>query len=140
MMNGTAAHPRDGTQILDVRGELDVTTADALYFRASRVIAAHPQVLLLDLEELSFCDASGLSAFVRIANDADAAGCRYALIAPRPQVAKLLRVTGLQARLPVFATAGYALSHITPAGSDAPALTPPHNGPAAATKRPTLAP
>ena len=35
---------------------------------------------------------------VRIANDADAAGCRYALIGPKPPVANILPITGLAAR------------------------------------------
>ena len=60
--------------------------------------------MLLDLTGLSFCDARGLSAFVRIANRADAAGCGFGLIAPRPPVAKILRISGLDIRLPVFAT------------------------------------
>jgi len=50
---------------------------------------------------------------VRIANHADAAGCRYALIAPPRPVAKLLRITGLNARMPVFATIDDALAHLT---------------------------
>ena len=60
--------------------------------------------MLLDLTGLSFCDARGLSAFVRIANQADSAGCGFALIAPRPPVAKILRISGLDRRLAVFAT------------------------------------
>ena len=59
---------------------------------------------LLDLTGVSFCDARGLSAFVRIANQADAAGCGFGLIAPRPPVAKILRISGLDSRMPVFAT------------------------------------
>jgi hypothetical protein len=45
-----------------------------------------------------------LSAFVRIASEAETAGCRYGLVAPQPLVVKMLRITGLDARLPVFAT------------------------------------
>jgi anti-sigma B factor antagonist len=60
-------------------------------------------LLLLDLAGLFFCDARGLSAFVRIANQADAAGCRFGLIAPRPAVAKILRISGLDSRMQVFA-------------------------------------
>jgi hypothetical protein len=62
------------------------------------------RLLLLDLTGLSFCDARGLSAFVRIANHADAAGCGFGLIAPRPPVAKILRLSDLDSRMPVFAT------------------------------------
>ena len=90
-------------QILAVQGELDLATADSLYVRAWAAIHRHARLLLLDLAGVSFCDARGLGALVRIANDADAAGCRYGLIAPRPNVAAILQITGLDSRLPVFA-------------------------------------
>ena len=92
--------------------ELDLATADGLAARGC-AIAGHAGVLLLDLTSLSFCDARGLSAFVRIANQANAAGCGFALIAPRPPVAKILRISGLDSRMPVFATTGDALAGLT---------------------------
>jgi len=112
-VNGTTAGPDDRTQILRVRGELDLATADSLYLRGRTAIGRHPRLLLLDLTGLSFCDASGLSAFVRIANEADAAGCGYGLIAPQPLVAKMLRITGLHQQLQVFATSDEARLRLT---------------------------
>jgi anti-sigma B factor antagonist len=109
--NGTTAG-QDGTQVLSVQGELDLATADGLYRRGRAAIGRHAGPLLLDLAGLSFCDACGLSAFVRIANEADAAGCRYGLIAPQPLVVKMLRITGLHKRLQVFATIEEARRHL----------------------------
>jgi anti-sigma B factor antagonist len=109
----TTSSPDDQTQTLIVQGELDLATADGLYRRGRAAIGRHPRVLLLDLAGLSFCDACGLSAFVRIANEAQEAGCRYGLVAPQPLVAKVLRITGLNARLPVFATIEEARRHFT---------------------------
>jgi anti-sigma B factor antagonist len=102
--NGTTRGPDNRTEILAVSGELDLATANTLYRRGQAAIGRHPQLLLLDLTSLSFCDACGLTAFVRIANEAEAAGCHYGLVAPQPLVAKMLRITGLSERLPVFAT------------------------------------
>lgn len=114
----TTPSPDDQIQILSVRGELDLATADGLYRRGFAAIGRHAGLLLLDLADLSFCDASGLSAFVRIANEAEAAGCRYGLVAPQPLVVKMLRITGLNARLPVFVTMEEARQHFTaPAGT-----------------------
>ena len=73
-------------------------------------VARLARLVLLDLTGLSFCDARGLSAFVRIANQAGAAGCGFGLIAPQPPVAKILRISGLDRRLPVFATIDDALA------------------------------
>jgi anti-sigma B factor antagonist len=116
----TTPSPDDQIQILSVRGELDLATADGLYRQGFAAIGRHAGLLLLDLADLSFCDASGLSAFVRIANEAEAAGCRYGLVAPQPLVVKMLRITGLNARLPVFVTMEEARQHLmAPAGTQA---------------------
>ena len=67
-------------------------------------------MLLINLAHVPFCDLRGLSSLVRSANRADRAGCRYGLLAAQPQVVSLLRLTGLDQRLPVFATAAARLS------------------------------
>jgi anti-sigma B factor antagonist len=103
----------DRTQIVTVEGDLDLATADSLYQRGRAAIGRHARLLLLDLTGVSFCDSSGLSAFVRIANEADAAGCRYGLVAPAPIVVKVLRLTGLDQRLPIFPTLEEARSRFT---------------------------
>ncbi len=104
----TAADCGAGTEILKMPAELDLVTGEGVVEQGCAAIARSARLLLLDLAGVSFCDARGLSAFVRIANHADAAGCRFGLIAPRPQVAKILRISGLDSRLPVFATIGDA--------------------------------
>lgn len=99
-------------RVVSVQGELDLATADNVATRGYAAIGDQPRVLLLDLAGVSFCDAGGLSALVRIANRADATGCPYGLIAPRPQLMKVLRITGLDQRLPVFASVNDALAHL----------------------------
>jgi anti-sigma B factor antagonist len=106
--DGAAAGIDGHTQILTVDGDLDLATAAGLYQRGQAAIGSRARILLLDLTGLSFCDARGLSAFVRIANDAEAAGCRLGLIAPQPLVTKMLRISGLHKRLQVFATSDEA--------------------------------
>ena len=95
-------------QVVPVRGELDLAVADGLAARGYAAIGRQARVLLLDVAGVSFCDACGLSALVRIANRADRAGCRYGLIAPQPPVVKILRITGLDQRLPVFTSVNEA--------------------------------
>jgi anti-anti-sigma factor len=109
----TAAGP-GGITVLRAPGELDLATAGGLAAQGC-ALAGRAGLLLLDLTSLSFCDAGGLSALVRIANQADRAGCRVALIAPQPPVAKVLRICRLDQRLPVFATTGHAVAALTAA-------------------------
>jgi anti-anti-sigma factor len=115
---GGRARKNERIRVLDVRGELDLATADSLYQRGQRAIRSKARLVLLDLTRVTFCDSRGLSAFVRIANDADAVGCRYGLIAPQPLVVKLLRITGLDRRLQVFPTVEDARLLLSAAGPD----------------------
>jgi anti-sigma B factor antagonist len=102
-----------GTEIVRMPAELDLTTSEGVAAQGCAAIARLARLVLLDLTGLSFCDARGLSAFVRIANHADAAGCGFGLIAPRPPVAKILKISGLDSRIPVFATIDDALALLT---------------------------
>ena len=115
LQNRPTADPAAGVEMLRAPEELDLLTADGLAGQGCAAIARRARLLLLDLTGLSFCDARGLGALVQIANHADAAGCRYGLIAPQPQVAKILRIGGLHRRMPVFATIDDALAHLTAA-------------------------
>ena len=111
--NQTTADSGAGIEIVNMPAELDLTTSEDVVAQGCAAIACLARLVLLDLTGLSFCDARGLSAFVRIANQADAAGCGFGLIAPRPLVAKILRICGLDSRLPVFATIDDARAPLT---------------------------
>ena len=102
--NQTATAHGAGIEIVRMPAELDLTTSEGAVEQGCAAMGRPVRLLLLDLTGLSFCDARGLSAFVRIANHADAAGCGFGLIAPQPPVAKILRISGLDSRMPVFAT------------------------------------
>ena len=111
--NQTTAGSGTGIEIVPMPSELDLATSAAVAARGCAAIARRARLVLLDLTGLSFCDARGLSAFVKIANHADAAGCGFGLIAPRPQVTKILRISGLDSRILVFATIDDALAFRT---------------------------
>jgi anti-anti-sigma factor len=108
--NQATAGSGGGIEIVRMPAVLDLTTSEGVAAQGCAAIARLTRLVLLDLVGLSFCDARGLGAFVRIANQADAAGCGFGLIAPRPLVAKILKISGLDSRMPVFATAGDALA------------------------------
>ena len=101
--NQASAERGAGIEILSTPAELDVATGNDPVQQGYAAIDRSARVLLLDLADLSFCDARGLSAFVQIANHADTAGCRFALFVPQPLVAKILRISGLDRRMPVLA-------------------------------------
>ena len=90
----------DGSQVVSVSGELDIATAEQAYAYISGVIDDWPAPVSVDLSGLTFCDASGLGALARIARHARQAGRQLRLIAARPSLLKIMRITGLDGTFP----------------------------------------
>ena len=65
------------------------------------VIDAHGGQVLLDVADLTFCDASGLGALARMSRHAGQTGSSLHLVAPPPRLMKIIRITGLEDTLPV---------------------------------------
>jgi anti-sigma B factor antagonist len=97
----------DGNHIVSMAGELDIATAGQAYLYLSDVIDAWPAsssaAVRVDLSGLTFCDASGLGALARIARHARQAGRQLELIAARPSLLKIMRITGLDRAYPELA-------------------------------------
>ncbi|WP_283136143.1 STAS domain-containing protein [Rhizohabitans arisaemae] len=84
-------------------GEIDIFTSEALRRRLMSTLRHSTSLLVIDLSEVSFCDAGGLAVLVGIQHRARSMGITLALTAPRPFVSRLLHVTGLERGLPVVA-------------------------------------
>ncbi|GAA2419908.1 STAS domain-containing protein [Nonomuraea africana] len=83
-------------------GEIDIFTSKALRQRLLSTLLYSTGVLVLDLSRVSFCDATGLAVLVGIQHRARAQGVTLVLTAPRPDMIRLLRVTGLGRSLPMM--------------------------------------
>jgi len=95
----------DGRVTIAIRGEMDLASAGSLYRRARAALSEADGDVRVDLGGVTFCDAQGLSVLVRIANDAQRQGGRVLLERVPPNVARLLRITGLDRRFPMSAGA-----------------------------------
>ncbi|MBG0814560.1 STAS domain-containing protein [Planomonospora sp. ID82291] len=95
--------------VVALHGEIDVATAPALRRRLLNTLQHSTDLLVLDLSAVSFCDASGLSVLVDVRRRAMASGITVRIAAPRPPVARLLHVTGLDRAFPVHPTLSSAL-------------------------------
>jgi anti-sigma B factor antagonist len=91
-----------GETRLTFAGELDVASADQAYGYVKDAIDAHGGTVMLDVAELSFCDARGLGALTRMSRHAEHAGASLHLVAPQPLLVKIIRITGLDDKLPVY--------------------------------------
>ncbi|WFE66321.1 STAS domain-containing protein [Micromonospora sp. WMMD714] len=96
-MTFTVTHAeREGSGVcLRLAGELDLGAAGTLNAEIDRLTAAGERHLLLDLTELTFCDSTGIAAFVRGDNLAVARGGWLRLAGATGRVDRVLRITGL---------------------------------------------
>jgi anti-anti-sigma factor len=100
---------RPAVTIVSLEGELDIATTPALRERLLNVFRPGVRLLVIDLSGVSFCDVSPLAVLVATQRRAGRLGITVRLSAPRPQVMRLLRVTGLDQCFTICATPDEAL-------------------------------
>jgi anti-sigma B factor antagonist len=96
---GTA--PLSAPTTVRLTGEIDIFTSKAMRRQLLSALRRSTGRLIVDLSQVTFCDAGGLAVLVGIQRRARARGITLVLVAPRPQMSRLLRITGLDRGLPV---------------------------------------
>jgi anti-anti-sigma factor len=89
---GSAVHLR-------LRGELDISTATRLEDDLQRIEAERPELIVLDLKELSFMDSTGLRLLITADARAREGGRELAIVQGNDMVQRVLRLTRLDERL-----------------------------------------
>jgi len=84
---------------LTFAGELDAASADQAYRCVRDTIDTSGGRVILDVAGLSFCDARGLGALLRMRTHARRAGSSLYLLMPSPRLVKLIHITGLDEEL-----------------------------------------
>jgi anti-sigma B factor antagonist len=119
-------------RVIAVTGDLDLDTAPLLIDAALDLVEAGERDVIVDVHRLAFCDSSGLSAFVRIANQVGGQGGRLALAGPLPMVGRVLEISGLVEAFVVTDTVQAAITEL-----DAPASLDGHRPSGVDGHRPT---
>ena len=96
--------------VVSVGGELDMATAPQLQDQITDLLDGGRSRLVFDLTEVSFCDSTGLSVFVRAKNSTDDAGGVVRLAAPQRGVRRILEVSGLVEVLHTYPTVDEAVA------------------------------
>ena len=79
-----------------VTGEVDLATASELRETLLGVLHTHgPAFLDIDLAGATFLDCTGIGALAAVHNAAVLVGCQVRVCHPRPNVRRVLEVTGL---------------------------------------------
>jgi anti-sigma B factor antagonist len=98
-----------GIRLLEVNGELDLSTATQLEGPLDDAIASPAAAVLIDLTDCTFIDSTGIALVVRAwqrvdANAGNGGEGGLVLCCQNEQVRRVLEVTGLEHSLRVFPT------------------------------------
>lgn len=101
-----------GHMLVTVSGEVDIGTAGQPRSELA-ALATDGSPLVVDLEQVTFIDASGLGAIAGAAKRAAAHDISLHVVAARPQTRRLFAITGLDRHIPVMRTLAEALAALT---------------------------
>lgn len=90
----------DGAATVQVRGELDIATADQAYTYLRDVVDNQRGPVTVDLADLTFCDAAGLGVLARLGGHTRRSGGSLTLTAARPSLLRIMRITGMDEAFP----------------------------------------
>lgn len=112
--------------LITLVGEIDLESAPLVRAALARCLDDGIRVIDVDLTPVTFCDCSGLNAFLRAAHKTTEAGGTLALHHPPPSLGRILNLTGYG-----FLLLGLPFGPLPPplkgAGApDPPAEAPPH--------------
>ncbi|MBK1783550.1 STAS domain-containing protein [Prauserella cavernicola] len=92
---------RGDVLVLAVAGEIDMATAPRLDDAIAGATRARPRVLVVDLSEVVFLSAAGMSALMRAADDTTAYAGSFRVVASTPLTQRVLELMGLDDELEV---------------------------------------
>ena len=96
---GTAVH-------VATTGELDISTARRLEDDLRRIEAERPELIVLDLQGLTFMDSTGLRLLITADARAREDGRRLAIVQGNEMVQRVMRLTRLDERLNIVEDPG----------------------------------
>jgi anti-anti-sigma factor len=86
---------RDGAVVITVEGEVDLSVAERFQASLVKAGASDAPAIVLDLDRVSFMDASGVHVVLQFSISEPGRG-RLALTRGSPQVRRLLEITGVR--------------------------------------------
>ena len=88
--------------ILNVVGEIDLSNAPRIYSLMWQTSQKGAISLIVNLEKLDFMDSSGLQVLLRLREKLRTKKQDILLVAPTPQIRKLLKLTGFDKLFPLY--------------------------------------
>ncbi|MFJ9773650.1 STAS domain-containing protein [Kitasatospora sp. NPDC101157] len=100
----------EGAAVCGLRGDLDLETLPEARTALEGATVSRPTLLVADLEQVGFCDSSGLNLLLRTRLNATTAGIPFRLAAPSHAIMRLLDITGANSVFSLHTSVDEALS------------------------------
>ncbi len=104
---------RDGVTIVALSGDAGITNVDAIEREFTRLIAAHPMRLIMDLSQLAFIASLAIGQLIGLGRNVVKRGGAAAIAAPTPAVRDVLSRCNVHGLVPIADTFEDALSRVS---------------------------
>jgi anti-sigma B factor antagonist len=103
-------HAKDGTEVIDVQGEIDMYTAPRLRELLIDLVSAGSYQLVVDLDKVGFLDSTGLGVLVGGLKRVRAHDGSLDLVCTQQPILRIFRVTGLTEVFGIYETVDQAIA------------------------------
>ena len=103
-------HGKDGTEVVDVEGEIDITSAPRLRELLIDLVSQNHYQIVVNLEKVGFLDSTGLGVLVGGLKRVRAHDGSLDLVCTREQILRLFRITGLTKVFGIYETVDQAIA------------------------------
>ena len=103
-------YARDGIEVIDVRGEIDMYTAPRLRDLLIGLVSKGRYQLVVNLDKVGFLDSTGLGVLVGGLKRVRAHDGSLDLVCTRERILKIFRITGLTEVFGIYATVDQAIA------------------------------
>ena len=98
----------NGTAVVSVRGEVDLSTAPVLEQTLLGVADDRAHEVIVDLTDCTFLDSQGLRALIATRRRLERSSARLALVVPDPSVRTIFRITQFEEPFEIYHSRGAA--------------------------------
>ena len=105
-----AHHAKDGIEVIDVQGEIDMYTAPRLRELLINLVSKGSYQLVVDLDKVGFLDSTGLGVLVGGLRRVRAHDGSLDLVCTQQRILKIFRITGLTEVFGIYETVDQAIA------------------------------
>jgi anti-anti-sigma factor len=88
--------------IIEIIGKLEIPMGKEIINTMYTIVESSPEIVLLDLQKVTFVDSGGLGAIVRAFKTSETAGIRFVICTDQPEVIKILKLTAINQTIEIF--------------------------------------